>query len=76
MYENLYFNCVLIFAVPLGIISGLFEFPVESVFFINMIAIITLAKVLDLGTDQLSTYVGQTLSALINCSFGSYVDNF
>jgi Ca2+:H+ antiporter len=74
VYTNFYFNIVLVVCLPLGIIAGALHWSDSAVFIINMFAIIALAKMLDLGTEQLSLRLGQALSALINASFGNAVE--
>ncbi|KAI8909573.1 Sodium/calcium exchanger protein-domain-containing protein [Gorgonomyces haynaldii] len=71
---NVYFNYVLVLALPLGILAGALKWSDTAVFLINMVAIICLAKMLDLCTDQLSGRLGQALGALINASFGNAVE--
>jgi Ca2+:H+ antiporter len=68
------FNIVLIIFFPLGIIAGVAGWSEPVVFGFNMIAIVTLAKMLDLATEQLALRLGQTLGALINASFGNAVE--
>lgn len=74
IYTNLYFNIVLTVAVPLGILAGILKWNATSVFLINLVGIICLAKMLDLATDQLSERLGQGIGALINASFGNAVE--
>jgi Ca2+:H+ antiporter len=72
--ENLYFNIALVIFLPLGFLSDLLHWGDIPTFFLNMIAIVALAKMLDLATDQLSHKLGQTLGALVNASFGNAVE--
>eukprot|EP00842_Homolaphlyctis_polyrhiza_P004972 jgi/Hompol1/5476/HPOL_000915-RA len=70
---NLYFNLLLVF-VPLGIVAGVGGWSAGTTFALNFIAIIPLAKMLDLATDELSKKVGQAFGALINATFGNAVE--
>jgi Ca2+:H+ antiporter len=74
IFHNLYFNVVLLVFFPLGIIAKLFSWGDSLVFTLNFIAIVALAKMLDLTTEQLSKRLGQTLGALVNASFGNAVE--
>lgn len=69
-----YFNIALAVFFPIGTLAGLLEWTEAITFTTNMIAIIALAKMLDLTTEQLSKKTGQTLGALINASFGNAVE--
>nr|KAJ3420206.1 hypothetical protein HK105_005962 [Polyrhizophydium stewartii] len=71
--HNLYFNLLLVF-VPLGIVAGVLKWDDTVVFVLNFLAIVPLAKMLDLATDELSKVVGQSIGALINASFGNAVE--
>ncbi|KAI8925624.1 Sodium/calcium exchanger protein-domain-containing protein [Entophlyctis helioformis] len=71
--RNLWFNLLLAF-VPLGILAGNLGWGDTATFAINFIAIMPLAKMLDLATDELSKKVGQAIGALINASFGNAVE--
>ena len=68
------FNIALAIFFPIGALAGLLEWNEGITFATNMIAIIALAKMLDLTTEQLSKRTGQTLGALINASFGNAVE--
>jgi Ca2+:H+ antiporter len=71
---NLYFNIVIAIFFPLGILAGSIGWSDSITFITNMVAIIGLAKMLDLTTEQLSLRLGQTLGALVNASFGNAVE--
>ncbi|KAH3672009.1 hypothetical protein WICMUC_004516 [Wickerhamomyces mucosus] len=66
-------NYLLIF-VPLGIISGYFEFNSSWIFWINFLAIIPLASLLAFATEELAKHVGETLGGLLNATFGNAVE--
>ena len=68
------FNIALAIFFPVGTLAGLLEWNEGLIFLTNMIAIVALAKMLDLSTEQLSKKTGQTLGALINASFGNAVE--
>lgn len=70
---NWYTNWLLIF-IPFGIASNQLGWGDTATFALNFLAIIPLAKLLDLATDQLSERVGQSLGALLNASFGNAVE--
>ncbi|KAF5227032.1 hypothetical protein FANTH_14895, partial [Fusarium anthophilum] len=55
---------VLLFMVPLGIITGKLGWNSTAVFTINFVAIIPLAAVLSFATEQISMNVGETLGGL------------
>ncbi|KAI8896719.1 Sodium/calcium exchanger protein-domain-containing protein [Globomyces pollinis-pini] len=74
IYTNKWFNLILLIFLPLGLLSSVLRWSETSVFILNFIAIICLAKMLDLTTDQLSKRLGQTLGSLINASFGNAVE--
>jgi Ca2+:H+ antiporter len=74
VFTNLYFNVILAIFLPLGIISEYLHWSETYVFTLNFIAIVALAKMLDLATEQLSKRLGQTLGALLNASFGNAVE--
>jgi Ca2+:H+ antiporter len=67
-----YVNVLLIF-VPLGIVAGAGWSP-TAVFILNFLAIIPLAALLSLATEELSAKLGQTLGGLINFTFGNAVE--
>ncbi|KAF3916817.1 hypothetical protein ABW20_dc0109011 [Dactylellina cionopaga] len=68
-----YVNVLLVF-VPLGIISGIFEWAPITVFTLNFLAIVPLAALLSYATEEISLYVGQTLGGLLNATFGNAVE--
>ncbi|KAJ3306723.1 hypothetical protein HDV03_004354 [Kappamyces sp. JEL0829] len=72
--ENLYFNIALVIFLPLGFLSEFLHWGDIPTFLLNMVAIVALAKMLDLATEQLSHKLGQTLGALVNASFGNAVE--
>ncbi len=74
IYTHPYFNIVSAICVPLGIMSHLLNWSASATFIINIFAIIGLAKMLDLATDQLSMKVGEAVGALLNASFGNAVE--
>ncbi|KAL4077262.1 Sodium/calcium exchanger protein-domain-containing protein [Scleroderma yunnanense] len=66
-------NILLLF-VPLSAISHHLNWDAALRFMFSFIAIIPLAKLLGEATDQLSDKLGQTLSGLLNASFGNAVE--
>ncbi|KIM55052.1 hypothetical protein SCLCIDRAFT_1221459 [Scleroderma citrinum Foug A] len=68
-----WFNILLLF-VPLSVISHHLNWDAALRFTFSFVAIIPLAKLLGEATDQLSIKLGQTLSGLLNASFGNAVE--
>jgi len=66
-------NVLLVF-VPLSFISHNLGWDAALRFSFSFIAIIPLAKLLGVATEQLSLKLGQTLSGLLNASFGNAVE--
>ncbi|KAM5530208.1 hypothetical protein V8D89_016122 [Ganoderma adspersum] len=68
-----YFNILLVF-VPLSILSHKLNWDAALRFSFSFIAIMPLAGMLGTATEQLSLKLGQTLSGLLNASFGNAVE--
>ncbi|EPQ57950.1 Calcium/proton exchanger [Gloeophyllum trabeum ATCC 11539] len=68
-----WFNILLLF-VPLSVISHFLKWDAAYRFSFSFLAIMPLAKLLGEATEQLSTKLGQTLSGLLNASFGNAVE--
>ncbi|KAG0021941.1 hypothetical protein BGZ82_011149 [Podila clonocystis] len=66
-------NVLLIF-IPLGIIADLLHWSEVTVFVLNFIAIIPLAKLLGYATEEIALRLGENLGALLNASFGNAVE--
>ncbi|KAG0202272.1 hypothetical protein BGX28_005157 [Mortierella sp. GBA30] len=66
-------NILLIF-IPLGIIADKLHWPPVSVFLLNFIAIVPLAKLLGYATEEIAMRLGENLGALLNASFGNAVE--
>ncbi|KZT26610.1 Calcium/proton exchanger [Neolentinus lepideus HHB14362 ss-1] len=66
-------NILLLF-VPLSFISHFLNWDAGLRFSFSFIAIMPLAKLLGEATDQMSVKLGQTLSGLLNASFGNAVE--
>ncbi|TDL24965.1 Calcium/proton exchanger [Rickenella mellea] len=66
-------NILLLF-IPLSFISHHLNWDAALRFSFSFIAILPLAKLLGDATDQLSLKLGQTLSGLLNASFGNAVE--
>ncbi|OAQ36247.1 calcium/proton exchanger [Linnemannia elongata AG-77] len=66
-------NVLLVF-IPLGIVSGHVHWSDVTVFILNFIAIIPLAKLLGFVTEEISLRLGENLGALLNASFGNAVE--
>ncbi|KAG1831031.1 Sodium/calcium exchanger protein-domain-containing protein [Suillus variegatus] len=66
-------NILLVF-VPLSFISHSMDWDVGLVFLFSFMAIVPLSKLLGEATDQLSVKLGETMSGLLNASFGNAVE--
>ncbi|KAJ3027171.1 UNVERIFIED_CONTAM: hypothetical protein HDU68_004320 [Siphonaria sp. JEL0065] len=72
--NNLWFNVFGLVFIPLGIISSAYGWSDGSVFALNCLAIIPLAKMLDFATDQLAMRTNETIGGLLNATFGNAVE--
>ncbi|KAI0807772.1 calcium/proton exchanger [Fomes fomentarius] len=68
-----YLNILLVF-VPLSFLSHFLNWDAALSFSFSFIAIMPLAALLGTATEQLSLELGQTLSGLLNASFGNAVE--
>lgn len=68
-----WFNVLLVF-IPLSFISHILDWDAGLVFLFSFMAIVPLAKLLGEATDQLSVKLGETMSGLLNASFGNAVE--
>lgn len=68
-----WFNILLVF-IPLSFISHTLDWDAGLVFLFSFMAIVPLAKLLGEATDQLSVKLGETMSGLLNASFGNAVE--
>ncbi|KAF9913154.1 hypothetical protein EC991_003614 [Linnemannia zychae] len=66
-------NILLLF-IPLGIIASKLHWAPVTVFVLNFIAIIPLAKLLGYATEEIAMRLGDNLGALLNASFGNAVE--
>ncbi|KAF9186903.1 hypothetical protein BGZ51_001693 [Haplosporangium sp. Z 767] len=66
-------NILLLF-IPLGIIAEQLHWSDVTVFSLNFIAIIPLAKLLGYATEEIALRLGENLGALLNASFGNAVE--
>ncbi|KAF9095138.1 hypothetical protein BGX29_008413 [Mortierella sp. GBA35] len=66
-------NVLLIF-IPLGIIADKLHWAPVTIFVLNFIAIIPLAKLLGYATEEIAMRLGDNLGALLNASFGNAVE--
>ncbi|KAF9913415.1 hypothetical protein BX616_010065 [Lobosporangium transversale] len=66
-------NVLLIF-IFLGIMAVKLNWAPETVFLLNFIAIIPLAKLLGYATEEISMRLGENLGALLNASFGNAIE--
>ncbi|KAG2146897.1 calcium proton exchanger [Suillus bovinus] len=68
-----WFNILLVF-IPLSVIAHNLDWDAGLIFLFSFMAIVPLAKLLGEATDQLSVKLGQTMSGLLNASFGNAVE--
>jgi Ca2+:H+ antiporter len=66
-------NYFLVF-VPLGLISGYFNWGSNYTFCLNFIAIVPLASVLTFATEELAERSGETIGGLLNATFGNAIE--
>lgn len=60
--------------VPLGILAQLLHWGPLAVFILNFLAIVPLAALLSLATEEISEHVGETIGGLLNATFGNAVE--
>ncbi|KAJ1565051.1 hypothetical protein HK096_004839 [Nowakowskiella sp. JEL0078] len=65
---------ILLFFVPLGIFAGLIGWDEQYIFVLNFFAIIPLAKLLGVATEEISLRTNQTIGGLLNATFGNMVE--
>ncbi|KAF6826767.1 Vacuolar calcium ion transporter 2 [Colletotrichum musicola] len=68
-----YLNC-LFFLVPLGIIAGMFSRHPNTVFTINLLAIIPLANTASFATTEISLNLNDTLGGLFQAISGNVIE--
>ncbi|KAG2180033.1 hypothetical protein INT43_003820 [Umbelopsis isabellina] len=68
-----YFNVFLII-IPVAFVASWLEWSDTVVFSLNFIAIIPLAKLLGIATEELALRTGSTVGALLNSTFGNAVE--
>ncbi|KAG1756308.1 calcium proton exchanger [Suillus paluster] len=68
-----WFNILLVF-IPLSFFSHYLDWDAGLRFLFSFMAIVPLAKLLGEATDQLSVRLGDTMSGLLNASFGNAVE--
>ncbi len=66
-------NILLVF-LPLGLLAGLLGWSKTWMFVLNFLAIIPLAKLLGLATEEISLRTSQTIGGLLNATFGNLVE--
>lgn len=71
--KRLALSAVLSF-VPLSIILGFLQVPIALLFVVSGIAILPLAYLMGLATEELGKHVGPGLGGLLNASFGNATD--
>ncbi|KAI9017675.1 hypothetical protein BC832DRAFT_545381 [Gaertneriomyces semiglobifer] len=65
---------VLLPFVPLGIVATLFDWPYTWVFWTNFFALVPLAKLLGVATEELALRTNETIGGLLNATFGNAVE--
>ncbi|OAX39380.1 calcium/proton exchanger [Rhizopogon vinicolor AM-OR11-026] len=68
-----WFNVLLLF-IPLSFVSHFLNWDAGLRFLFSFIAIVPLAKLLGEATEQMSVKLGDTMSGLLNASFGNAVE--
>ncbi|KAI0244017.1 hypothetical protein L0F63_003697 [Massospora cicadina] len=66
-------NYMLVF-VPIGLVSDRLGWGQISTFAINFLAIVPLASLLGLATEEVAAKLGQTVGGLLNATFGNAVE--
>lgn len=67
------FNVFLIF-LPLGWASHLFHWGPIPTFLLNLLAMLPLANLMGMATEELACHTGQTIGGLLNATFGNMVE--
>ncbi|RKP18699.1 hypothetical protein ROZALSC1DRAFT_14866, partial [Rozella allomycis CSF55] len=60
--------------LPFAIIGGAVKWPPTIVFILNFIAIVPLAKLLGIATEEIAFRTSQSIGGLLNASFGNAVE--
>lgn len=68
-----YFNVFLVI-IPVAFVASWLEWSDTVVFSLNFVAIIPLAKLLGIATEELALRTGSTVGALLNSTFGNAVE--
>jgi Ca2+:H+ antiporter len=74
--KNLLFtkmNIMLLF-VPLGFCAHFLHWGATTTFMLNMIAMLPLAGLMGVATEELACHTGQTIGGLLNATFGNAVE--
>merc|ERR1740130_786387 len=66
-------NIMLIF-VPLGFAAHFLHWGVTTTFVLNMFAMLPLAGIMGVATEELACHTGQTVGGLLNATFGNAVE--
>ena len=66
-------NVLLVF-IPFGILGHYLHWPDVTVFFINFVALIPLAKILGTATEEIALRTNETLGGLLNATFGNAIE--
>ena len=65
---------ILLVFIPVGILAGALGWNPVAVFILNLLAIVPLAVLLSVVTEELSRNVRQSVGALLNATFGNAVE--
>lgn len=71
--KSSWLNILLVF-IPFGFISHYVHWPANATFFLNFLAIIPLAKLLGVATEEISIRTGEIIGGLLNATFGNAVE--
>ncbi|KAJ3041475.1 hypothetical protein HDV00_009271 [Rhizophlyctis rosea] len=73
IFFSSWINILLVF-VPLGILSYFLKWSDTLIFVFNFLALLPMAKLLGLATEELALRTNQTIGGLLNATFGNLVE--
>jgi len=68
-----YWNILLVF-VPAGVMAGMGGWEPGITFWLNFLALVPLAKLLGMATEELAVHLGENVGGLLNATFGNAVE--
>ncbi|EPZ31149.1 Calcium/proton exchanger CAX domain-containing protein [Rozella allomycis CSF55] len=72
--KSMGFINLFLITLPFAIIGGAVKWPPTIVFILNFIAIVPLAKLLGIATEEIAFRTSQSIGGLLNASFGNAVE--